>query len=247
MFALLFLLYSAGPLILVPLWAYHEGDWWLLVGIAISFLATKLAAQYSRSVFYFLCYCIGFWLRNGFSLHQRTTFYFFCALSGYILWQLADSLRLSSARSALVHSPGVYNEALAQNRLRIVQLDSSQGMMLTPDDITASVTGLGLEPLKPLAPLLRVSNIVAEAFAYTFGLFVAVAGMARAYARGISKLSPRSADSIMRNLKKGTAGVATVTLGYLGIYSVWGLLFVATYACLVLWSMFKASKSSSAT
>src|SRR6266403_1432797 len=80
LFNLLFLLYTVGPIILIPLWAYHVRNWFLLIGVAISYLATVSAGQYSRIVFLFGCYWIGFLIHSGFSVRHYTTFYFFCAL-----------------------------------------------------------------------------------------------------------------------------------------------------------------------
>ena len=73
---LLTMLYKIAPLLLVPLWAYHKGNWWLLTGIAVSFAGSVLAGQYSRLVLLFASYCIGFFIRNGISIDYYTTFYF---------------------------------------------------------------------------------------------------------------------------------------------------------------------------
>jgi len=34
-FNFLAMLYMVAPLVIIPLWAYHVGNWWLLVGIPV--------------------------------------------------------------------------------------------------------------------------------------------------------------------------------------------------------------------
>src|SRR5438128_10927388 len=170
-FNFLAMLYMVAPLVIIPLWAYHVGNWWLLVGIPVSYAASRSAGKTSRGIFAFGCYCIGFWIRNGFSIYHYTTFYFCCALWGYMLWQLADTVRESCARQSLIKSPKLFAEAVAQNRLRIVPLDSSQELILTAEDISFATAPRVVRQLKPVMTLLVVSNIVAEAFRYVFGVF----------------------------------------------------------------------------
>jgi hypothetical protein len=237
MFTFFALLYQVAPVVVVPLWAYHVGTWWLLFGIAFSYLGSALAEQYSRSIFLFGCYCLGFWIRNGFNSHDYTTFCFLCASSGYMLWHLADTVRTSCARQSLISSPTVFNAAVAQDRLTIVQLDSSQ-----PGERHSAVMRDQLQ-LKPFVPLLVLSNIVAEAFRYVFGLFTGLIGTAIAYAKGIDNLTPNTADSIMRQATKGTLGITVLALGYFGLYSIYGLIFAIAWALAILWHFSKAKKS----
>jgi len=147
---MLWMLYIVAPLIIIPLWAYHMGNWWLLAGIAVSYLASDSAGKASRSIFVFGCYCIGFWIHNGFSIYHYTTFYFVCALWGYMLWQLADTIREGCARQSLIESSKLFDEAIAQNRLRIVPLDSSQEMILTAEDISFATAPHIVRQLKTL-------------------------------------------------------------------------------------------------
>jgi hypothetical protein len=210
------LLYMAAPAVLIPLWAYHMGDWWLLIGIGVSYMATFSAGQYSRAAFYFSCYCIGFWIHKGFNFYGYTTFYFFCALWGYLLWHLADTLRMGCARRSLIESAELYNAAVADNRIRIVRLDPSHNLMLTSEDMANPA----LLPLEPNVTLLVMSNIVVEAFTCIFGLFTGSMGAAAAYARGINDLAPDDADSIMRRLTRGTVGFLAAVLGYFVAYGV---------------------------
>ena len=101
-FTILAMLYQVAPLLIIPLWAYHVGNWWLLAGIAASFVGSAEAGQYSRATLLFGCYCIGFWIHYGFSIYHYTTFYFFCASWGYMLWNLAESVK--SGHTLLVTS-----------------------------------------------------------------------------------------------------------------------------------------------
>src|SRR3974377_2260362 len=42
-FGILVLLYMIAPAIFVSLWAWHEHSWWLLLGIAVSAIGTRIA------------------------------------------------------------------------------------------------------------------------------------------------------------------------------------------------------------
>jgi hypothetical protein len=242
MFTFLAMLYTVAPLIIISLWAYHVGNWWLLAGIAVSYVASASAGQASRIIFVFNCYCIGFWIHNGFSIYHYTTFYFFCALWGYMIYQLADTVQTSCARQSLIKSSKIFDEAITQNRLRIVQLDSSQKAILTAEDISLAVTNNLLE-LKPLLTFLVVTNIIAEAFMYVFGLFTGLIGTVTAHVKGIETLTSEKADSIMRQLKKGTVGFAVLTLGYFGVNSIYGIIFAVGYVGIILWFISKSKKS----
>jgi len=160
-----------------------------------------------------------------------------------MLWQLADTVRESCARQSLIKNPKLFDEAVAQNRLRIVPLDSSQELILTAEDISFATAPRVVRPLKPVMTLLVVSNIVVEAFRYVFGVFTGTVLTAIAHAKGIENLTSKKADSIMRQLKKGTVGIAMLAVGYFRPYSVYGLIFAVAYVLAVLWFITKARPS----
>jgi hypothetical protein len=85
------LLYTVAPLILVPIWAYHERNAWLLIGILVSYIASYSAAAHSKLIFLFFVLCIGVWLKAGFNFHQYITVFFFCSLWGYMCFQWSES------------------------------------------------------------------------------------------------------------------------------------------------------------
>lgn len=77
--------------------------------------------------------------------------------------------------------------------------------------------------LRALLPVVRVpTNIVAETFTHVFGTITGSYQLAKAYAKGIESLPTEQADSIMRQLKKGSLGAAMLTLGYLNPSNVGG-------------------------
>lgn len=82
---------------------------------------------------------------------------------------------------------------------------------------------LGATVVRTLLPIIKVpTNIVAETMQYATGLASGGARLARAYAKGIETLKPDEADTIMRSLKKGSVGAATIALGYFGAGSIGG-------------------------
>jgi hypothetical protein len=227
LFNLLFLLYVIGPLIFVPLWAYHAKNWWFSIGIPVAYLAITSAAKYSRVVYYFGCYWVGFVVHHGLSLYHYTTFYFLCSASGYLVWHLADTVRMGCARRSLVDRHDIYDNAIDENRLRIIKLDSAGNEILTPEDLHAFRT-TGLLSLNRFPTVLVFSNIVIEALTYLFGFFTGVIGTAIAHVRGINNLAPDRADSIMRQLKRGTVGLLAVYSDTL-VRTAFGGLWQASY------------------
>jgi hypothetical protein len=121
MFHFLVLLYTVAPLFVVPAWAFYERDWWLLLGIPVSYAATYSATRGAKIIFLFLLVCIGIWIRSGFSIHQYVTFFFFCALWGYILFQMAESAQNEYAMQSLVESSDLFARALAEKKIMIVR------------------------------------------------------------------------------------------------------------------------------
>lgn len=77
--------------------------------------------------------------------------------------------------------------------------------------------------LRALLPVVKVpTNIVAETFTHVFGSVTGLYQVGKAYAKGIESLPTEQADSIMRQLKKGSLGAAMLTLGYLNPSNVGG-------------------------
>jgi hypothetical protein len=58
------------------------------------------------------------------------------------------------------------------------------------------------------------TNIVAEAFQYSFGTVTGGVRAAAALRRGVESLKPEQADLIMQSLKKGSIGLAALGLGF---------------------------------
>ncbi|MEY2520074.1 MAG: hypothetical protein QOF24_1833 [Verrucomicrobiota bacterium] len=120
-FSIFVLLYTISPLILVPIWAYHERNAWLLLGIPVSYIASYSAAAHSKLIFLLQVLCIGVWLKAGFSFHQYITFFFFCSLWGYLFFQVAESTQTQHALQALIQHPDVFDRAITQHRIMIVR------------------------------------------------------------------------------------------------------------------------------
>jgi hypothetical protein len=120
-FNIFVLLYTVAPLILIPIWAYHERNAWLLLGIPVSYIATFSATAHSKLIFLFLLLCIGVWLKLGFSFHQYITFFFFCSVWGYLFFELAESTQNEYALQSLIERPDIFNRAIAEHRIMIVR------------------------------------------------------------------------------------------------------------------------------
>jgi len=126
------LLYMYAPLIIVPLFAYHADNWWLLFGIALSPLFAHFAAWKDAKapgkwkaniIFYFGVVCIGYWFKNGFHFYDYITFFFFCSLWGYFFFRTAESSQTTNAMQMLVDNPELFEQAIADNKIMIIHKD----------------------------------------------------------------------------------------------------------------------------
>lgn len=125
-FNILVMLYTIGPPLLIPLWVYREGNWWLLIGIAVSWITTAATAN-SASVAIkgktvggtLLLACVMFWIRNG--IHNYFTFFSLSALWGCVLFQIAENTQCEYAMQSLIESPELFRRAIAQERIRVVR------------------------------------------------------------------------------------------------------------------------------
>jgi hypothetical protein len=125
-FSIFVLLYMVAPIIFIPLWAWHERNWWLLSGIVVSFLGTRIAArliynqQKQTSIGAFLLIAaIASWLCLG--IHSYCTFYVLSALWGLMLFMIADNVEREYAMQSLVENPEVFEDAITQNKIMIVR------------------------------------------------------------------------------------------------------------------------------
>ena len=119
-FNILVMLYIVAPFLIIPFWAYHESNWWLLIGIVVaSLLAPQLAQRKGHSIGgLFLLACVGFWFFKG--IHNYYTFLSLCALWGYMFFQMADNAQTEYAIQSLIDSPELFKKAIAEKRILVV-------------------------------------------------------------------------------------------------------------------------------
>ncbi len=127
-FCILFLLYMIAPAIFISLWAWHEHSWWLLAGIAVSAIGTRIASrliynqdkQYSIGALLLIAF-VAFWFFFG--IHSYYTFFALCALWGLMFFMIADNAEKDYAIQCLIEHPAVFNDAIARNRIMIIRKD----------------------------------------------------------------------------------------------------------------------------
>jgi FtsH-binding integral membrane protein len=126
-FALFVIFYKFAPFVLVPIWAYHERNWWILFGIAASqfgiFLAARAAVRGAKSAsggflpFVF----IGLWIATG--IRSIETFYSLWALWSWALFLIAEDYQRHCATQNLVASSAVFDDAVTNQKVMIVRRD----------------------------------------------------------------------------------------------------------------------------
>jgi hypothetical protein len=118
-FTICLLLYLVAPVLVIPVWAYHERNWWLLLGIVVaSLIAPQLAQRKGSSIGGLLLLAsIIFFFTKG--VHNYFTFFPLCALWSYIFFQLAEAVQGESARKTLIGSPECFRHEVAAGGLYI--------------------------------------------------------------------------------------------------------------------------------
>jgi len=123
-FAVFVVLYAVAPIVLVPLWAYHERNWWLLVGVIAAFVGLFLGSRASTqggkatSGGFLPILLIVLWFTEGF--RGRDTFYTLCATWSWALYLMADAAQRHWAEENLVASKDTYERAVADKRVVII-------------------------------------------------------------------------------------------------------------------------------
>ena len=120
-FNILVMMYLVVPILVIPLWAYHESNWLLLIGIPVaSLIATHLAQIKGQKIgCIFLLALIIFWATKG--IHNYFTFFSLCAFWGYMFFQMAESAQNDYALQSLVESPDLFTNAIAQQRIIVIR------------------------------------------------------------------------------------------------------------------------------
>ncbi len=109
MFPLFFLIYAIGPLIFVPYIAFRNNNWYILIGVAFCYFGVLLAAWRPKWFYPFPIFCIGFWIANGFSIHQYVTLFFFCMLGCFMFYQMAEQYDQLNKRGTLENDSELQN------------------------------------------------------------------------------------------------------------------------------------------
>jgi hypothetical protein len=120
-FNTLVFLYVGAPFMLVPLWAWHQHDWWLLLGSAIPLIAAFLTTFAHSAAGFILLAFLASWIFYGF--HAHATFFLLCALWGAMLFLMADNAQNEYAMGSLLEDPELFKQAIAQNKIMIVHKD----------------------------------------------------------------------------------------------------------------------------
>lgn len=123
-FNILVMLYSFAPLLIIPLWAYFESNWWFLIGIVISFIATRFSSKLIYNVkrqnsiggFLFIAVIV-LWISLG--IPNYYTFFTLITLWGFMLFQIADNVEKEYAIQMLMDDPEIFDKSISQNKIMI--------------------------------------------------------------------------------------------------------------------------------
>jgi tetratricopeptide (TPR) repeat protein len=133
MFKIFVMFYMVVPLILIPILCYYANNWWLLLGIPCSYLFSFFATMRNNNyggrwtsnlIYYFLIFCIVYWIRNGFHLYDYVTFFFFSSLWGTFFFKVADQSQFIYALQILTENENLFNSSIETNQIMIIRKDA---------------------------------------------------------------------------------------------------------------------------
>jgi hypothetical protein len=121
-----FFLYLLAPILVIPLWAYHERNWWLLLGIIVACLIAPQLAQRKGSTVggILLLASIVLFFTKG--IHNYFTFFSLCALWSYCFFQIAEAVQIEGAEQALIKNPELFHREIATDGLYIWRKRTAQ-------------------------------------------------------------------------------------------------------------------------
>lgn len=113
-------LYLVLPIIAVPFFAWHYGNWNLLWGLLISALASALNKKISLLLLAYTVYCLIGWFRVGFHFEDPFTFYAVCAWWGAWWFLIADAAEEQFFKEAVLTNEDIFDSYADQNLILIV-------------------------------------------------------------------------------------------------------------------------------
>lgn len=135
----------------------------------------------------------------------------------------AFSRALQQGAEAAMRNGFDVTDITVQTRLRVEAYKQAERSIFQQDNWMVNMWNRAIRPApapvrfigETALPIVRVpTNIVIETFQHAFGSLSGSVQLARAYAKGIDSLPPEQADSIMRQLKKGSMGLAMMAAGF---------------------------------
>ena len=115
--------YFIVPWIACPLWAWHEGKWWLAFGALVSKGATKTAAKEKEPVVLqgIILLLVALGLAAWLGIHSQWTYFVFCAGWGMYLFAKADQFESAAALETLVERKDVFDRMASTGQIMIVR------------------------------------------------------------------------------------------------------------------------------
>jgi hypothetical protein len=127
-FGAMVIMYSVVPFIAIPLWAWHQHDWWLLAGIAACKIGTSAEAQRTNkpvvsagTIFGIVALIL--WYFRG--IESYWTFFIFWGAWGMWWYRRADKFQDRNALKTLVTTKDEFERYKAANQFYVVLADGA--------------------------------------------------------------------------------------------------------------------------
>ena len=111
--------YMFFPVIAISFFAYKYDNWFLLIGIPISYISTFLATRkkYILMAAPLIPMIINWIFFNGFHFSDYATFFYCCALWGGFFYLLAIEYETDFAKTEIMKNPDLFNELSQYGRI----------------------------------------------------------------------------------------------------------------------------------
>ncbi|MEI7508148.1 MAG: tetratricopeptide repeat protein [Flavobacterium sp.] len=143
-FNLMCLCYLFAPLIIVPIVAYYQENWWLLFGIIFSYVASYSISRKSKIFQLFTPIIVAYWIINGFNFNQNLTFFYFASTWGYVFFVIADRLQFVFALHSLIESSELFDNAVENNKIIILDKELEIKRKNVDDFLAKSINVLNI-------------------------------------------------------------------------------------------------------
>jgi tetratricopeptide (TPR) repeat protein len=126
--------YMYGPLILIPIIAYKDHNWYLLFGILFSYWGTYIAFSKKNGILIIpiilLCW---FWFNHGFHLNDYGIFFCLSFIFGHIFCGIAIQTETEFAKLEIMKDPSLFDKLSKEEIIYFLKKNSEEKVSISSE------------------------------------------------------------------------------------------------------------------